>query len=141
MSRYAFIKPSKTKSGVDVAEAMEKILSKFKVRFGEYLDLVQYDDGNEFKNKHVNKLLDSLDIKHFTTLVKRGGKAFFNRKAALVERLNRTLKCIMWKYFTEHNTKKWLHILDDVTFNYNNSVNKSIRMRLDDVNQENKDEV
>ena len=119
LSRYAFTEPNKTKGGADVAEAMEKILSQFRVRFGKYPDVVQYDDGNEFKNKNVNKLLDDLDIKHFTTLVKRGGKAFFNRKAALVERLNRTLKTIMWKYFTEHNRKKWLHILDDVTFNYN----------------------
>ena len=123
LSRYAFTEPSKTKGGKDVAQAMEKILSEFKVRFGKYPDVVQYDDGNEFKNKDVNKLLDGLDIRHFTTLVKRGGKAFFNRKAAIVERLNRTLKSIMWKYFAEHNTKKWLHILDDVTFNYNNSVN------------------
>ena len=104
LSRYAFTEPSKTKSGSDVADAMEKKLSKFKVRLGKYPDVVQFDDGNEFKNKNVNKLLDSLNIKHFRTLVKRKGKAFFNRKAAVVEPLNRTLKTIMWKYFTEHNT-------------------------------------
>ena len=141
LSRYAFTEPCKTKSGKDVVQAMEKILSKFKVRFGKYPDVVQYDDGNEFKNKDVNKLLDDLNIRHFTTLIKRDGKAFFNRKAALVERLNRTLKTIMWKYFAEHNTKKWLHILDDVTFNYNNSVNRSIKMRPTDVNKDNKDKV
>ena len=82
---------------------------------------------------------------HFTTLVKRGGKAFFNRKVALVERLNRTLKTIMWKYFAEHfkerKDERWLDILADVTFNYNNSVNKRIKMRPNDVTQENKDEV
>ena len=47
----------------------------------------------------------------------------------------------MWKYFTEHNTKKWLHILDKVTFNYNNSVNRNIKMKPADVTKENKDEV
>ena len=47
----------------------------------------------------------------------------------------------MWKYFTEHDTKKWLHILDDVTFNYNNSINRAIRMRLEDVTEKNKDKV
>ena len=141
LSGYAFTEPSKTKAGVNVSEAMEKKLSKFKVKVGEYPDVVQYDDGNEFKNKNVNKLLDDLSIKHFTTLVKRGGKAFFNRKAALVERLNRTLKTMMWKYFAEHNTKKWLHILDDITFNYNISINRTIKMRPADVDQENKEEV
>ena len=141
LSRYAFTEPSKTKNGADVTDAMEKILSEFKVQFGKYLDVVQSDDGNEFKNKNVNKLLDSLNIRHFTTLVKREGKTFFNRKAAVVERLNRTLKRIMWKYFTEHNTKKWLHILEDVTFNYNNSVNGSIKMKPSQVSKENADEV
>ena len=141
LSRYAFTEPSKTKGGADVANAMEKTLSEFKVRFGKYPDVVQFDDGNEFKNKDVNKLLDGLGIRHFTTLVKRGGKAFFNRKAAIVERLNRTLKGIMWKYFAEQNTKKWLHILEDVTFNYNNSINSGIKMRPTDVNKENKEKV
>ena len=69
------------------------------------------------------------------------GQALFNRKAALVERLNRTLKTIMWKYFTKHNTKRWVHILDDITFNYNNSINRSIKMRPEDVNEENADKV
>ena len=39
-----------------------KSLLKFEVRFGKYPDVVQYDDSNKFKNKHVNKLLDGLDI-------------------------------------------------------------------------------
>ena len=30
--------------------------------------------------------------------------ACFQRRAAIVERLNRTLKNIMWKYFIENNT-------------------------------------
>ena len=141
LSRYAFTEPSKTKSGVDVAEAMDKVLSRFKVRFGKYPDVVQFDDGNEFKNKNVSKLLDDKGIRKFTTLVKRGGKAFFNRKAAVVERLNETLKRIMWRYFAANDTKKWLHILSDVTFNYNNSVNRGIGMKPEDVNKENKDEV
>ena len=83
LSRYAFTEPSKTKNGADVADAMERVLSKFKVWFGKYPDVAQFDDGNEFKNKNVNKLLDSLNIKHFTTHVKGGGKAFFNRKLPL----------------------------------------------------------
>ena len=50
LSRYAFTEPSKTKGGIDVANPMEKILSKFKVRFGKYPDVVQYDNGNEFES-------------------------------------------------------------------------------------------
>ena len=68
-------------------------------------------------------------------------QTLFNRKAALVKRLNRTLKTIMWKYFTQHNMKRWLHILDDITFNYNNNINRGIKMRPEDVNKENADKV
>ena len=120
---------------------MEKILSEFKVQFGKYLDVVQYDNRNDFKNKCVDKLLDDLKIKHFTTLIKHGGKAFFNCKAAIVERLNRTLKTMMWKYFTEEKTKKWLHILENVIFNYNHSINRTIHMKPSDMNNEIKDKV
>ena len=80
LSQYAFAERIKRKTGDDIAEAMELILSEFKVRFGKYPDAVQFDNGNEFKNKFVNKLLDDLDIKHFSTLVKRGGKAFFRER-------------------------------------------------------------
>ena len=47
----------------------------------------------------------------------------------------------MWKYFTQHNTKKWFEILNDVTFIYNNSINRSIKMMPADVNEENADKV
>ena len=47
----------------------------------------------------------------------------------------------MWEYFTEHRTRRWLHILDDVTFNYNNIVNRGIKMRPEDVTEENADKV
>ena len=68
LSRYAFTEPSKTKGGLDVSRAIEKILSEFKVRFGKYPDVVQFDDGNEFKNKDVNKLLDGLEIRQVEKL-------------------------------------------------------------------------
>ena len=74
-------------------------------------------------------------------MVKKDGKAFFNGKAATVEHLNRTLKTIIWKYFYENEKKKWLHILNDVTYNYNHSIDRGIGMRPKDVNAENKVEV
>ena len=124
------------------------------------------NDGNryillyEFKNPQVNKLLNELEIKSFSTLIKRTGwhptqrkkldgtreiiygpYTLFQRKAAIVERLNRTLKNIMWKYFDEHKTDQWIHILDDITHNYNNSVNRSIKMRPNQVNEDNAKQV
>ena len=47
----------------------------------------------------------------------------------------------MWKYFTQHNTKKSVDILEDATFNYNHSINRSIKMMPVDVNKESEDKV
>ena len=124
---------------------------------------MQFDDGSEFNNRAVYNLLEERKkrrnkegIRYFSTLIKKSERRFdededeqkydestvlLNRKAALVKRLNITLKTIMWKYFTQHNTKKRVDILDNITFNYNNSINGSIKMMPKDVNPENADKV
>ena len=47
-------------------------------------------------------------------------------KGSIVERWNRTFKTRLERYFTENSTKKWIDVLDDLTRNINNSVNRSI---------------
>ena len=105
-------------------------------------------------------MLKDLDIKSFSTLVKRtgwppsqkkekdgtrkiiyGSYTLFQRTAAIVERLNRTLKTIMWKYFDENKTDQWIHILDDVTHNYHNTVNRGIKVRPNEVDEDNAEKV
>jgi hypothetical protein len=49
-------------------------------------------------------------------------------KASIVERFNRTLKTKMWKYFTQVGNRKWIDIVDDLVYNYNNSFHRSIKM-------------
>ena len=127
LSRFAFMKKLKTKKGQEVAEAMNEILKEFKDRFGEYPEVVQFDDGSEFYNQDFKGFLkrkkreNGEGIKYFSTLSKKSERrddededekkynessVLLNRKAALVERLNRTLKTMMWKYFTQYNTKR-----------------------------------
>ena len=103
----------------------------------------------------MGELFADRDIKTFSTLVRaygwhpiiqpRGGQertltyrkyTLFNRKASIVERLNRTLKSMMWRYFIER-----INILDDITHNYNNSFHRSIKMKPNEVNEENSEEV
>jgi len=62
----------------------------------------------------------------------RAMKAYFNTfgidqysvksqfKASLVERLNRTLKTKMWRYFTHRNTRRWIDVLSQLVEAYNN---------------------
>ena len=146
LSRYAFTLYQKGKSGRDTVVSDRKILDEFKEHFGNDPDLVQFDEGPEFLNPEVKRLLADGEIHYFSTLVRRTGYhpsrnknrdgerrmiwgtyTLFQRKAATVERLNRTIKAMMWKYFLQNNTHQWIHILDDITHNYNNSVNRVLK--------------
>ena len=43
---------------------------------------------------------------------------FNERKAVVIERFNRTLKNIIWIYFTANDTRFYLDILDQMVKNY-----------------------
>ena len=160
LSRYAFTTFQKGKYGKDTVVSVRKILDEFEELFGDYPDLIQFDEGPEFLNPEVKKLLADLEINYFSTFVRRTGYhqalrknkdgekkmvwepyTLFQRKASLVEKLNRTLKGIMLKYFLEKNTQEWIHILDDITHNYNMSANRSIKMKPNEVDVENAEQV
>jgi hypothetical protein len=47
-------------------------------------------------------------------------------KCALVERFNRTLKTMMYKYFTANKTKRWYGVLDNMVAAYNQRPNRTI---------------
>ena len=64
-----------------------------------------------------------------------------DRKAAIVERFNRTLKTAMWKYFYGKGTYKWVDVLDEFKKNYNQTKHSRILMKPADVNKSNKDQV
>lgn len=43
----------------------------------------------------------------------------------------------MWRYFTAHNTRRYLEVLPDLLNSYNNSYHKSIKMTPNEVTSEN----
>ena len=69
-----------------MTNAVDLLLENFKRRFGKYPNVVQFDEGKEFYNS-VRNLLKSHDVNYFSTQS--------DKKAAIVERFNRTLKTIM----------------------------------------------
>ena len=46
----------------------------------------------------------------------------------MIERLNRTIKEKMFKYFSANNTRKYVDVLDLHVDQYNNTVYSSIKM-------------
>ena len=53
---------------------------------------------------------------------------FNEGKVVVIERFNRTLKNIMWEYFTANNTRFYLDALDQMVKNYNDNVYSTIKM-------------
>ena len=131
LSRYAFTIPVYRKDNKNMTKAFDLLLDKFKTRFGKYPDVAQFDEGNDFYNVGVRNLLKSHGINYFSTKS--------DKKAAIVERFNRTLKTMMWKYFYSRGTYNWIDILDELTKNYNNTKHSSILMKPVDINRFNKD--
>ena len=109
-SRYAWAVPLKSKSAGEVVRGLKSIFDSD----GRHPRFLQTDQGKEFENKHVvNFLRDSHDIVQFSV------KSAY--KAAMVERLNRTLKARMWRYFTHNGTRRWIDILPNLMDAYNRS--------------------
>ena len=126
LSRYVLAFPVYRKDTKNMTGAVDLLLEKFRERFGKYSNVVQFDEGKEFCNVGVRDLLKSHDVNFFS-----------DRKAAIVERLNRTLKTMMWKFFYSKGTHNWVDVLDELVKNYNSTEHSSILMLPKDVNPSN----
>ena len=109
-SKYAWLAPLKNKKGESVANALRDI---FKTRKPNKMWV---DDGKEFWNKNVRPLVELYSTKN-------------EEKSCVVERLNRTLKEAMWKYFSANSTFKYIDILQTFVDKYNNTFHESIKMK------------
>lgn len=123
-SKFVWCQPLKTKSGSEVAKAFEAILGD-----GRRPKNLQTDQGTEFYNVHFKKLLDTFGINHYST--------FSSTKAAIAERVIRTLKERLFAYFSLSGTYKWIDILPTLVGEYNNKRHRTIRMKPKDVNKKN----
>ena len=61
---------------------------------------------------------------------------FTNKKASIVERVQRTIRSRLFKLFTAQNNHKWLQALPKLIDSYNNSTHRSIKMKPNDVKPE-----
>ena len=127
-SKRAWAVPIRTKTGRDVTQAFEQILSEQKC------NMVQGDEGAEFMNSTFQSMLSARGIKFYTSENE-------DIKAAVVERFNRTLKTKMFRYFTHENTRRYVDVLPDLIHSYNNTHHRSIGMAPVEVSVDNEDVV
>lgn len=123
-SKYAWAFPIKTKSAAETTSAMEKILKS-----GAVPKNIQTDMGKEFFNDKFKKLTKLYQINHYST--------YSTKKAAIVERFNRTLKSKMWKMFSFNGSYQWVNMLKKLLDEYNNTVHRTTKMKPAEVNRSN----
>ena len=97
------------------------------------------------KNKSATSLVTALKSTFTEGWPKYGIHHFSTHnaetKASIVERFNRTLKTRMWRYFTKHQTWRFIDVLQDFVHSYNNTHHRSIGMTPSQVNTKNQEEV
>lgn len=129
LSRYAWVMPLRTKSSQSVIDATEKIFQS-----GRIPRKIQTDMGKEFNNFAFKSFLAKRSIIYFTTTDDEV-------KASVVERLNRTLRSLIYKYLYANNTHRYIEVLGSIVETYNNSYHRGIKMKPSMVTSKNKNKV
>lgn len=111
-SRYCFCEVMKKKNADAVVQAFTKIFKNRKP------DKIASDSGREYLNKPFQEFLKKHNVKHFLRLS--------DVKAALAERLIRTLKERLFKYFTANNTLRYVDVLQNLVKSYNSTIHSSL---------------
>lgn len=112
----------KKKDEENIIAATEKILKILGIP-----EMVYCDEGSEFTSTAFRNLMKKNNIKLITNIA----------HATFVERFNRTIKEMIYKYLQSTNSKTIVNILPKIIDNYNNSYHTSIGMAPNEVTKEN----
>ena len=125
-SKKADVELMKRKDEHSVLEAFKNILKRMNKPYSIYCD-----EGTEFTNKEFKKYCDENDIELIITL----------RHAPVVERFNRTIKEMLYKFLKVSKSKTITNVLPILIENYNDSYHKTIKMAPNEVNSSNENQV
>ena len=125
-SRKTFARPLKNKSNATVIEGFREIYEHLGATTPLYLSS---DRGVEFVGGRVQDYFREIGIKHFVL----GG----NTKAAIAERVLRTLKERIYKFMDSRGSERYVDELQNILHAYNESKHRSIGMAPNDVTLEN----
>lgn len=129
-SRWACARVVKSKSGSDITKAFQDILDNEKRAPNQ----LQTDKGKEFLNTQFQTMLKKYKIDHYVTENQE-------IKASLVERLQRTIKTRLFRYFTHSNSYRYVDVIQNLIKSYNDTIHSGIGMKPNEVNYENQEEL
>ena len=129
-SKYLWIKPLKNKTAKDVVKALKNILNKCRK-----CKKLRSDNGKEFNNNIMKTFLKNEGIYYFTTQNS-------DTKANVVERVIKTIKNMMYRYFTKQRTHRFVDVLQDIVDSYNVTPHRSLNnIAPKDVNKDNEADI
>ena len=127
-SRYIWVRPLKTKKPIQMVDAMDNVFSK-----GRKPISMRTDRGSEYMGKEVQKYLKEKTVSHFT--------ARNALHANYAERVIRTLKGKIYRYFTQFQTNRYIDVLPDIVSAYLNSVHSSTHFKPIEINNRNQQSI
>ena len=121
-SKYLFLNPLRNKTPIEVINVFRRIFRQRKPL------KLRTDRGKEFDNILFRRFCKQNHVIFFTTQ---------NRdvKCAVVERVNRTIKSKMNKYFTSVGNHRYIEYLPQIVKSYNNNIHRSTKMAPEDISE------
>ena len=111
-SRFCWVRPLKTAQGQECLNAFQEIYAET----GRFKALY-CDRGPEFRNRLMLRFLNKEGIQ----------LRFPNNKCGTVERLNRSLQSLIYRYLTDRASNRYIDKLDSIVHLYNNRWHTSIK--------------
>ena len=127
-TRYIWVRPLKTKKPSEMVQVMKDIFSE-----GREPLSIRTDRGSEYMGKDVQKFLSEKEILHFT--------ARNALHANYAERVIRTLKGKIYKYFTKFQTHTYIDVLNNIVDGYLNAVHTTTGLKPIEINSNNEQSV
>jgi len=125
-SRKAYVQPLKNKTAASVVDGFKQIFARVQPPVK-----LRSDSGGEYVNKTAQKYFKQLKIQHYVT--------HNEVKANFSEVFIRTLKSLMYRYFTHKQTYVYKDVLQKIVAGYNKTPHGSLpnNMSPDQVNASN----
>jgi hypothetical protein len=124
LSKKLYGVPIKNKSTPEILRALKIIFQQI----SNPIQKIRSDAGGEFTSHQVENYFKSLKIKH--TIARNT-----ETKANYVERVIRTIRGRLAKFFTHNQTHRYIDSIQDFISSYNNSFHRSIGMAPNQVNK------
>ncbi len=116
LTRFLWVETMKTKSNTSSTEAYSNIFEKM-----GHVERLLVDRGKEWDNVRFKRFLED----NGTDLTFASG---ISGKAPTVERVQRSLQSLMYKYMEEEQTRRYVDVLQDLVNSYNSRKHRMIGM-------------